>query len=287
MPPLPPMRRRPTLSSRLLRSSFIAVFSAFALFALGVLTGYWFAGSRRSTSDAATAQLTQALSKPLSVHVDVTNSTSQSTGSTLLETLSGLAADTIRDTEKHVTDKAEIASDAAHEFITKLSGEAGEKVVDGFSDLIASGFKPSGDKDKDRQVVTNILVGDFLPAAQPTNPVQALSPRLEARVLFGINKAGLTPPANDTIGRVRDFALRHPAAIILLTANADTLGSERGNRDLAGRRSKAVLQRLVSFGGIAANRVFVADLGNVSLPVVTPPRAAEEQNRSVSIEVRE
>jgi outer membrane protein OmpA-like peptidoglycan-associated protein len=257
---------------------------------LGMLTGYLMAGAGRG-SEKATAELAKALSKPLNLQVSITNSAPPLQVGKLLGSLADAAVTAIRTAESPVLDKAKLASVAANEFVKELSGgvahEAGTKLVDGFSELISSGFKTSADKAKDVQVVTTFFVTNTFPVAGPSFVAPPPSRRKEARIVFEIGQAGLRTSANTTIGSIRDFAAANPSTIILLRANADTLGSERGNRDLAGRRSRVVRERLLSAGGIAANRIFVADLGNASLPIVTSTNTAEQQNRSVTIEVRE
>jgi outer membrane protein OmpA-like peptidoglycan-associated protein len=168
-----------------------------------------------------------------------------------------------------------------------LSGETGKKLVHAFAGLIASGFKPSTDKANDSQIVRAFFAREIVGIMEQGSLTPIPLPKMKERVVFGIDQASLTPEAYATIGRVRDFAATNTNSIILLTGNADTLGSARRNRELARRRSAVVREELVSAGGIASNRVFSVDLGNDSLPAVTPPNTADTQNRAVSIEVRE
>ena len=256
---------------------------------LGVVGGY-LAGSRRA-SEVAAGRIADALSKPLNVQVSVTNSTAPPQGAKLLGLFADVAASVIDKAVRSGTETARLPAVAAEEFAKGLSGgtgtEIGKKLVDGFTDLISSGFKPTSDKDKERQEVILFFTQNTIRVVDPGRIVVPSPSRMEARIVFDIGKARLTPLADATIDSVRNFARDNPNAILLLSANADTLGSEPRNIDLAGQRSRAVRKRLLSAGGIAANRVFVADLGNVSLPIVTPTNTAEQQNRSVSIEVRD
>jgi outer membrane protein OmpA-like peptidoglycan-associated protein len=258
---------------------------------LGIFIGYFVSPLRRDHgSEQATSRLADELSKPLTLNVNLNNPASSETVNPLLVAVANVAADAIETTGKTVTDTATLPREAAKKFVSELSsglgGEIGKKPVDGFSELISSGFKPSDNKNKDVQVVTNILMNNLLPIAERSlAPTQRLE--MQTRVVFEVNEARLMPAANTTIGAVRDFAMRHPSTIILLSANADTLGSQSWNRNLAAKRSKAVLDRLASVGGIALNRVFIANLATTALPVLTPSHTGEQQNRSVSIEVRE
>ena len=253
-----------------------------------VLGDLW---ARRADASKGSKEIADALSKPLKLQVSVTNSTAPPQGSKLLNLLADLAGRAIDRAETVAEEPAKISSVAATEFVKSLSGgvgeEAGKQLVDRFSELITS-IKPTSDNTKDRQEIFAFFVeGSSPPSDHSIRVGQQPSPRLETRIVFGINQARLTRSSNAIINRVRDFARDNPGTVILLTANADTLGSERHNLDLAGRRSRAVRRRLVSAGGIASNRVFVSDLGNNSLPLVTPTDTAEEKNRSVTIEVRD
>lgn len=266
----------------------LIVISSSALF-VGFLAGALLARAGHS-SEVATAELAKTLSKPLNLQVSVTNATQQFQPGKLLGSVVDAATTALQVAEAPGVETAKRATVAADEFVKELSGgiahTAGEKLVDGFAELISSGFKPSSDKEKDAQAVTNYFVTNNLATPGPSLPAPALSQRKPVRILFGINRASLGTLANKMIGDVRDFAAANPGTIILLTGNADTLGSERVNRGLAARRSKTVRERLTSAGGIAENRVFAADLGNTSLPIVTSVNTPEEQNRSVTIEVR-
>ena len=119
-----------------------------------------------------------------------------------------------------------------------------------------------------------------LPPPQPTS-----SAVLSDRVLFATNKALLTKDAYDTIAKVRAFAKDNPACLVLLSANADTTGPSDRNQILARQRAVAVRDALISAGGVAPHRVFIAELADEALPVVTPREMSEDRNRSVSIEV--
>jgi len=216
----------------------------------------------------------------IDVHVNPPTPVS-SQGSGLIGFLADTAADAVRTAQSSVNDAAKLPVVASQEFVKGLSGEAGKKLVDGFAYLIASGFKPSSDKNRDSQIIRTFFVREIVRTIE-----QGGLPLMEERIFFGIGQASLTREAYAKIGRIRDFVAANPSSIILLKGNADTLGSARSNETLARKRSARVRAALVSAGGIASNRVFTTNLGNDSLPTVTPPNTPEEQNRSVSVEVR-
>jgi hypothetical protein len=123
----------------------------------------------------------------------------------------------------------------------------------------------------------------ILPTLPPDpKPVALVSETL----LFDPNEAKLDQKATQTIEHVRDVALAHPDSMVLLWSHSDTTGPGERNKQLSQLRSTAVRERLSKSGGVAPNRIFSSDLANDALPVVTPPKAPEPWNRSVTIEVR-
>lgn len=112
---------------------------------------------------------------------------------------------------------------------------------------------------------------DKPPAPEPSlAPVKFQTGRAE------VDRAGLT-----AIASVRDYLHAHPDVVVLLLAHTDTVGPPPVNEPLARRRGEAVRTLLLDPGGIAAARVFVAELPEHSLPVVTNQQAPEDRNRSV------
>ena len=260
-----------------------------------------------SNLERALEKSPEVLSKPVEVRVNVSGFQAVPAGpvqplippspisgpaSRILSLLADKAAAALRAAaESKLKDVVNLPTMAAEEFVKSVSGEAGKGLVHGFRDLITSGFTPSSDKDtgKDTQLLTTLFVREIIrePAAFGLTDLQALlGPTKTEHVYFETNQARLTTAAYEAIDRVRIFVRDNPDSIILLSSNADTTGSAAFNRELARQRSTAIRNSLVSSGVGATNRIFIANLANDSLPVITSPNASEPRNRSVTIEVR-
>ena len=93
------------------------------------------------------------------------NGTSPAT--TFLDTIARFAVKAILSAEKEVEDTASLPTVAAKKFIESFSDasgkELGKELVQGFSELIKSGFKTSSDKDtsKDTQNMSMIIIQQF------------------------------------------------------------------------------------------------------------------------------
>jgi outer membrane protein OmpA-like peptidoglycan-associated protein len=118
----------------------------------------------------------------------------------------------------------------------------------------------------------------------PDNTKAAEAPYFPA-VLFDSGRATVTPQHVETIARARDFLRTNADAVLLLKAHTDTVASARINRDLARRRAEAVRGLVLEPGGVAANRVFVAELPKQDVPELTRDETAELRNRSVELVV--
>jgi outer membrane protein OmpA-like peptidoglycan-associated protein len=131
---------------------------------------------------------------------------------------------------------------------------------------------------KDDAKPPQVLVHGF-PVSTPT-----LLPEL-APVLFASGRADLTEEGLAAIAKARDFLWANPQTALLLRAHTDMVASQEINRPLARRRGEAVRQRLLDPGGIAANRVFVAEMPKHALPDLTEDAVASSRNRSVEFVV--
>jgi outer membrane protein OmpA-like peptidoglycan-associated protein len=105
---------------------------------------------------------------------------------------------------------------------------------------------------------------------------QALGP-----VRFELGSARLERSALNAIVAARAFLREHETAGLVLLAHTDTTGGEQRNRTLAAERGAAVRRVLLQEGGIAASRVFIAELPKTDLPTLTLPQMPEADNRAV------
>ena len=104
-------------------------------------------------------------------------------------------------------------------------------------------------------------------------------------VVFATGRATVTSQHIETIAHARDFLRTNADAVLLLKAHTDTVASARINGDLARRRGEAVRGLVLKPGGVAANRVFVAELPKQDVPELTRDETAELRNRSVEFVV--
>lgn len=111
-------------------------------------------------------------------------------------------------------------------------------------------------------------------------PASAQLPTFPA-IHFAVNKDHVDSDGLAAITKVREFLRARGDAGVLLLAHTDTLGRTAVNRSLATRRGAAVRRLLVEAGGIAASRVFVAELPTTDLPSVTQPQVDSAENRVV------
>lgn len=108
--------------------------------------------------------------------------------------------------------------------------------------------------------------------------------RLEP-VRFATGSAAVPDGSLGPIAGARDFLRENPDTALLLLAHTDTVGAPPINDSLAHRRGAAVRQRLLQLGGISPARVFVAELPETDLPVLTNQEQADVRNRSVEFQV--
>lgn len=133
--------------------------------------------------------------------------------------------------------------------------------------------------DKPPVVVVNNLPGACCkpPPAPPTGAMGA------GTVYFGTDKFEIDEAGRTAIENARNQLLAKPATALLIIARTDTVGSERHNVALARNRAEAVRRLMVARGGIAAARVFSAEVPESDLPQVTGDATASSLNRSASL----
>lgn len=121
-----------------------------------------------------------------------------------------------------------------------------------------------------------VVVQTAPPAAAVGATPQTLTP-----VRFELGSARLDRSGLDRIAAARTFLREHEMAGLVVLAHTDTTGGEARNRTLASERGAAVRRVLLQEGGIAASRVFVAELPKTDLPTLTLPQVPDADNRAV------
>nr|WP_231379933.1 OmpA family protein [Polaromonas sp. CG_9.11] len=102
-------------------------------------------------------------------------------------------------------------------------------------------------------------------------------------ILFETGRSNLSAEGIAEVAKARDFLHTHPDTVVLLFAYTDTRGDAKLNRALATRRAQVVKNVLMVEGGISASRIFVAELPQIDLPLLTGHAANSEKNRSVQL----
>lgn len=124
-----------------------------------------------------------------------------------------------------------------------------------------------------------------LPAGPPAS--SAASQIDAGTVYFARGSAKIDTKGLASIEQARDALLKAPNTALLLMARTDTVGGAKINDSLARQRAVAVRTRLVTGGGIAPSRVFLAELPKSDLPKVTGDQADVQANRIVSMHMLE
>ncbi|WP_143040631.1 OmpA family protein [Paraburkholderia caballeronis] len=120
------------------------------------------------------------------------------------------------------------------------------------------------------------------PPSPPVLPPVAALPDLRP-ILFETGKAELLVDGLAELAKARDYLRGHPETGLLALAYTDTRGGRMFNRALAARRAEAVRSALIAEGGIAASRLFVAELPQTDLPTLTGQAVDSQSNRSVHL----
>jgi outer membrane protein OmpA-like peptidoglycan-associated protein len=102
-----------------------------------------------------------------------------------------------------------------------------------------------------------------------------------APVLFDPGKANITASGLTAINAARNHLRENSGNSLLLLAHTDTAGSGKLNRDLARRRADAVRNALIAEGGLSGARIYISELPETDLPVLTRQEAERPENRAV------
>ena len=118
----------------------------------------------------------------------------------------------------------------------------------------------------------------------PPPPMESAASQADAgAVHFALGSAVPGKEGLASIEQARNALLKQPESVLLLMARTDTVGNTKINDSLARQRAAAVRNRLVTVGGIAPSRVFLAELPKNDLPRVTADGENNPANRVVSM----
>jgi outer membrane protein OmpA-like peptidoglycan-associated protein len=102
---------------------------------------------------------------------------------------------------------------------------------------------------------------------------------------FETNRWAISAEALKRIGTIRDHLRGRPQLGVLVFGYTDTRGEAKLNQNLAQRRATAVVQALVTEGGISPSRVFTATLPKTDLPSLTSQEVDSQDNRAVELRI--
>jgi flagellar motor protein MotB len=130
---------------------------------------------------------------------------------------------------------------------------------------------------KDKLASTQIVLLADLKSSN--NPVFPVIPS----IFFETDKSNLSEDAIQIIGEARNYLRSNTNTGVLVYAYTDTKGDMQLNRRLAKKRASSVTQALIEEGGISNSRVFVAELPETNLPILTAQETGNNSNRAVNL----
>jgi OOP family OmpA-OmpF porin len=105
----------------------------------------------------------------------------------------------------------------------------------------------------------------------------------ETAVLFGFNKANLTPKDREELDSLGAQIPNVKNYIVQIEGRCDSVGSKEYNYALSQRRAAAVTQYLAAHFGVPAHKIFVIGLGKDAPVETNATRAGRAENRRVDI----
>ncbi len=106
------------------------------------------------------------------------------------------------------------------------------------------------------------------------------------KIYFALDSAEIEPRSYPLLERIAEVLEQHPELTrIEVEGHTDDRGDRAYNLDLSQRRARAVLEFLVTRGGIARERLVARGYG-ADRPIVANPSTPEEQARNRRVEIR-
>ncbi len=139
------------------------------------------------------------------------------------------------------------------------------------------------------QTPTLLPLPTVLPAPPPTAVEEVTRiVQEEARLLpvyFGVDRAGLTPEAKQTLDKNAEWLKQNAAVAVNVRGYADNRGSEKYNRILSGKRAKAVMDYLMS-KKISPERLMLVPMGMEVLKDATEEALANSRRVDFLVETK-
>ena len=107
--------------------------------------------------------------------------------------------------------------------------------------------------------------------------------RVGAEVLFASGRYELRPAATAALQRVAEVIKQHPGLPVLIEGHTDSVGTASSNQLLSERRAKAVLEWLITRGGVPAAGATAKGYGESRPSASNASPQGRQQNRRVEI----
>lgn len=106
----------------------------------------------------------------------------------------------------------------------------------------------------------------------------------ESGILFGFDKAELTPAAKENVRELAGILSKYPDTNVLIEGHTDAKGSDEYNMALSERRAAAVRQYAIS-QGVDPSRLTSRGLGETQPVATNDTEAGRAQNRRVEVAI--
>lgn len=109
---------------------------------------------------------------------------------------------------------------------------------------------------------------------------------LSLNILFGVDKAEITPFHGLELKKAADFINKYPMYKVVIEGHTDAQGSEAYNQLLSQRRADSVREALVTKYGFSANQITAAGYGESQPVADNSTSEGRARNRRVEISIR-
>lgn len=106
----------------------------------------------------------------------------------------------------------------------------------------------------------------------------------ESGILFGFDKADLTPAAQQNIRELAETLRKYPDTNVLIEGHTDDKGSDEYNQGLSERRAQAVARYAIA-QGVSASRIQTKGYGEAQPVAGNTSEADRAQNRRVEVAI--
>jgi outer membrane protein OmpA-like peptidoglycan-associated protein len=121
---------------------------------------------------------------------------------------------------------------------------------------------------------------------EPAVTISEQGLEIRDKIYFALDSAEIEPRSYPLLENIAEVLNQHPELTrIEVEGHTDDRGDRAYNLDLSQRRASAVLELLVTRGGVARERLVARGFGN-DRPIVPNPSTPEEQARNRRVEIK-